>query len=178
MSLSWYSWAGWAELTEKPNAHFIAEKINQKKTSTGRSSLSLECDCWILLLGYSQMILTHPALLFPLIFQRLSKIGLFHFTSCFHPNWSMLWFSKYAILKWYFILPDVVFEVSYIQAKRSSHLNQTGHHLGTYLGIVYKLPPEQGTDEGYVLVKHWKTFRTEKTLCHWRCLNTGWTWAS
>lgn len=35
--------------------------------------------------------------------------------------------------------------------------------METNLRIVYKLPPDQGTGEGYVLVKHRKTFRTEKT---------------
>lgn len=79
---------------QKSQMHISLQKRSTRKRSAqAEAACPWEWDCWILLLGYSQLIFTHPALLFSLIFQCLSKMGLFHFASCFHPNWSMFWFK-------------------------------------------------------------------------------------
>lgn len=176
VNLSGYSWSGWAELTEKPNAHFITEKINQKKISTGRSSLSLRV--WLLdtVAGLQPADFNTSHFYFHWFFSVWFKDRSFSLCLLLSPKLKgALVQIKQAILQSYFILPDVVYKDSCIHAKRSSHCSQTGHHLGSNPRTVYELPPKQGTGEGYILVKHQKAF---KTLCHCRSVRTGWKWAS
>lgn len=166
-------------MTEKPNAHFIAEKINQKKISTGRSSLSLRVGLLDTVAGLQPADFNTSHFFIFIDFSVSFKERSFSLCLLLSPKLKHALFqSKQAIPQSYFILPDVAYEVSYIHTKKSSHCNQPGHHLGTNPKTVYGLPPVQGTGEGYVPVKHRKTIRTEKPLCHWRCLRTGSAWAS
>lgn len=69
---------------QKSQMHILLQKRSTRKRSAqAEAACPWKYDCWILLLDYSQLILTHPTLVFPLIFQCLSKMGLFHFASCF-----------------------------------------------------------------------------------------------
>lgn len=179
VNLPGYSWSGWAELTEKPNAHLITEKINQKKISTGRSSLSLRV--WLLdtVAGLQPADFnTSHSFIFIEFSVSDSKMGLFHFASCFHPNWNVLCFKSnrqslnhiLSYQMWYTKFPA---------------FTQRDPLTAVRLDITWGLIQGQSMNAswtrhrwGYVLVKYQKAFRTEKTLCHCRSVRTSWTWAS